>query len=64
MHLYNTVELADIAYTAYCEAVGNKAFNGDELPDWKTFSSDPTKLKQANAWLHAINSVLGHMEKH
>jgi hypothetical protein len=43
--------LADFLYTAYCDAVGGKAFNGDPLPDWETFSKDPAKQKQVNAWL-------------
>ena len=43
--------LAGVLYTEYCEAVGGKAFNGDPLPDWSTFSNDPTKTKQSNAWL-------------
>ena len=37
-------------YTVYCEAVGGFAFNGDPLPDWKEFGSDPKKQKQADAW--------------
>jgi hypothetical protein len=44
-------DLADILYTEYCIAVGGVAFNGDPLPDWQTFRSDPTKRKQSGAWL-------------
>lgn len=42
--------LADRLYTVYCAAVGGIAFNGDPLPDWKEFGSDPNKQKQADAW--------------
>jgi hypothetical protein len=47
-------EVEDFAgqlYEAYCEAVGGKAFNGDKLPDWKTFRADPAKKKQSDAWV-------------
>jgi hypothetical protein len=37
-------------YTAYCAAVGGKAFNGDPLPSWADFSNDPSKQVQADAW--------------
>ena len=37
-------------YDAYSAAVGGKAFNGDPLPSWDDFSTDPEKEKQANAW--------------
>ena len=47
----NINEIAKQLYTTYCEAVGGKAFNGDPLPDWETFSSDETKKKQSNAWI-------------
>lgn len=38
-------------YTAYCEAVGGIAFNGEPLPNWQEFNSDESKQKQANAWI-------------
>ena len=41
---------AEVLYTTYCGAVGGKAFNGDPLPDWKDFASDPKKQVQADAW--------------
>jgi len=53
----DTEELLSIterAYTAYCEAVGGKAFNGDPLPSWKEFAADPAKQLQANAWVQAL----------
>lgn len=37
-------------YTIYCAAVGGRAFNGDPLPAWGDFASDPCKVKQAEAW--------------
>lgn len=40
----------------YCKEVGGKAFNGDALPDWKTFRADPEKKKQSDAWV-AVASV-------
>jgi len=43
-------EKAGQLYEVYCEAVGGVAFNGDPLPPWKDFSSDPGKVKQADAW--------------
>lgn len=42
--------LAKKLYDAYCEAVGGKAFNGDDLPKSEEFFNDKTKKKQANAW--------------
>lgn len=45
--------LARIMYDAYCEAVGGKAFNGDDLPKSAEFFSDLSKSKQANAWIVA-----------
>lgn len=46
-----TEKLAGELYTAYCTAVGGKAFNGDPLPDWATFRADPSKQKQSDAWV-------------
>lgn len=54
----NTQVAAKIAYDTYCHAVGGKAFNGDLLPEWKEFSSDPNKQKQSNGWLAAAEAVL------
>jgi len=53
----NIVALAGHMYSAYCNAVGGKAFNGDPLPDWATFSSDPTKAKQSDGWIAAANAA-------
>jgi len=57
---------ACLAYSAYCDAVGGKAFNGDPLPDWKTFRADPAKAKQADAWeaaARALSSPTRHWTK-
>lgn len=43
-------QFAGDLYEAYNEAVGGKAFNGDPLPSWEKFRSDPIKRKQADAW--------------
>ncbi len=46
-----TTELfAKYLYETYCTHVGGRAFNGDALPDWETFSGDPEKTTQASAW--------------
>ena len=50
--------LAESIYEAYCSAVGGKAFNGDGLPDWKTFRGDPIKQKQSDAWMVAAKTAL------
>lgn len=46
------------AYTAYCEAVGGKAYNGDTLPTWEEFAKDETKRTQADAWRKAVKAAL------
>lgn len=56
-------ELAEKLYTAYCQAVGGHAYNGDTLPDWKTFRSDPKKRTQSNAWLVVASTAAGHYSK-
>ena len=44
-------KLAGSLYRIYCAAVGGKAYNGDALPTWEAFRSDPTKKLQSNAWI-------------
>lgn len=46
-----TEQVAEKLYSVYCAAVGGKAFNGDALPDWKTFRADPAKQAQSDAWV-------------
>lgn len=53
--MINRELIAEALYTAYCQAVGGVAFNGESLPDWETFYTDDTKEKQANAWLAAAD---------
>jgi hypothetical protein len=50
--------IAKELYTAYCIAVGGVAVNGDPLPTWETFSSDPLKGKQVNAWLSSADRAI------
>jgi hypothetical protein len=50
--------VAQELYETYCLAVGGLAFNGDPLPNWADFSSDPNKQKQSNAWLAAADRAL------
>lgn len=50
--------LAGEIYTAYCAAVGGVAFNGDPLPSWHEFYSDPNKTKQSEAWLVAADRAI------
>lgn len=50
--------LAGKMYDAYCQAVGGKAFNGDDLPKWEAFRADPNKLVQSNAWVVAANVAI------
>lgn len=47
----NDEEIAAEMYELYCAKVGGKAFNGDPLPDWKTFRADPAKARQSEAWI-------------
>jgi hypothetical protein len=44
-------EIAEHLYATYCHNVGGKAFNGDPLPLWQEFRSDPKKKIQSDAWL-------------
>jgi hypothetical protein len=48
--MLNEEVIASELYTTYCAAVGGVAFNGDPLPDWQTFATDPKKQKQVEAW--------------
>lgn len=57
------IELAKTMYTAYCAAVGNKAWNGDPLPTWDEFYADETKTKQVEAWLAAADAAIQHMRE-
>ena len=54
----DTEKLANILYTRYCVEVGGLAFNGDPLPTWAEFGSDPKKQKQANAWRAVADAAI------
>jgi hypothetical protein len=56
--MINREIVAEELYKTYCEAVGGVAFNGDKLPDWKEFSSDPNKKKQSDAWLTTADRAM------
>ena len=56
--MINREIVAKELYTHYCTAVGGVAFNGDPLPDWEEFSTDPTKKKQSDAWLATADRAL------
>jgi hypothetical protein len=51
-------EIAGQLYEHYCDAVGGKAFNGDPLPDWATFRSDPKKTLQSDAWVRVAEKAV------
>lgn len=55
--MINEELIAQELYTAYCNAVGGKAFNGDPLPSWEEFSNDENKQLQANAWRKAAERM-------
>lgn len=51
-------DLAELGYTAYCAAVGNKAFNGDDLP---TFDAVPQRIK--DAWIVSALAIADRVRK-
>lgn len=55
---YEITDLAGVMYTAYCVAVGGKAFNGEPLPTWPEFQADPKKLEQVTGWLAVAEVAL------
>jgi hypothetical protein len=61
--MINREFIARELYTAYCAAVGGKAFNGDPLPRWEDFSFDLTKTKQVQGWLAAADRALELLNK-
>jgi len=56
--MINKEYIAGELYRVYCEAVGGVAFNGDPLPNWETFSNDPSKKKQSDGWLAAAQRAM------
>lgn len=51
--------IAGLLYGCYCQAVGGKAFNGDDLPTWEDFAADAEKTKQADAWRAVATAASG-----
>ena len=51
-------ELAKQLYESYCKDVGGKAYNGDDLPNWKDFSKHPDKQVQVNAWHKVADNAI------
>ena len=49
--------LGRVAYDAYTNAVGGKAWNGDTLPTWAEMSADSKKEKLVTAWKAAGRAV-------
>lgn len=49
--------LGDIAYTAYRESVGGRAWNGDPLPTWAELEADPAKARLVTAWETAAEAI-------
>lgn len=62
MRTEDVENLAEFMYSTYCKAVGGKAFNGDPLPDWKTFAADPSKAKQVEAWRHTAQATFNRWD--
>ena len=56
------VALAGVMYTAYIEAVGGIAHNGDVLPSWDEFLADPNKTKQSNGWITAAKATIQNLD--
>lgn len=50
--MIDTKELGRIAYNAYCDEVGWKAFNGDSLLE---FDDLPDRIR--NAWIRSADEV-------
>lgn len=51
-------QIAGCLYDAYCGNVGGKAFNGDPLPKWEAFRTDPAKKVQSDAWVHVATMAI------
>ncbi len=50
--------LAEVAYDAYCTAVGGKAFNGDDLPPFPAVTERIQK-----AWVVAVSAVAARISE-
>ena len=56
--MFNKEIIAEQIYSAYIDAVGGVAFNGNPLPVWDVFVADPSKKKQSDGWLAAADRAL------
>jgi len=56
--MINREQVAKELYDTYCAAVGGVAYNGDTLPSWEEFSTDPTKQRQSEAWLATADRAM------
>jgi len=61
--MLDTEAIAGILYDAYCAKVGGKAFNGDDLPTWKTFRADPSRTKQSDAWVVVAETAIDTLRR-
>jgi hypothetical protein len=57
-HLIMDQSLGELAYAAYCEAVGYKSVRGDTLPGW---ADQDERLQEA--WDAAAEAVADYLEK-
>lgn len=54
----DVVDFAGILYETYCKTVGGVAHNGDKLPGWKEFHTDPKKQTQVDGWISVAMEAL------
>lgn len=55
-------KLAMRMYDDYCESVGGKAFNGDDLPKSDELFNDTKKQIQAMGWVKAAETAIDFLE--
>jgi hypothetical protein len=56
--MLDTNSVASELYTAYCNGVGWKSFNGNALPSWENLVLDESKSKIVAAWLAAAQRAI------
>jgi hypothetical protein len=61
MTMANSEDLARVAYTTYCAAVGGVSYNGDPLPSWEQQRGREDQ-KIPDAWVAAANAVVAELE--
>jgi len=57
----DAIAIGKAAYEAYCETVGWKSFNGDQLPTWE--QQLESKPGIAYAWVQAGNEAVRKHEE-